>query len=592
MATMLWTGPDGITRQIPIPDTGAPDFIAGTPPNVYRTGLPVPVQGAPHVGVDPEVLGGQYQVEGFPAQSPNVGFGSQPPGPNRFGTNAKFGNAPKYTGTGSGGAATAGEAEAAAAGGNLGNVGKVMQAMKGNPLKTGAGGMLAILGLANMLVGKDGYKPTPGPGPIDDPYRAGQGLIDEANDPNTSPAYSAIGHTVGDVLQAPGRIKQGIGDIASNVGHSIQDAFTPQNILDQRKAAEASNTGGLTQDGIDNVLASVAGGLTGDVKSTPIDLGAAPHYDVPNLPLPDESTKTNYSELLQMVNQLRPEKVDNTELENTRGMAVLAGIAAGAMNAEPGRFGQTLLQMGLGGLAGHATIDAAENEAKDKFKNAMKEYVALNLKIAQAQHESDAEYGQRVYEAKLKQATMQWEADKLNKETSAPTLIKLENGKLALKTVDPASGHEVVNIVSDAGSQRFARAEQALLSIGTDPKIAKTTASLVMGSQPALELPLRAVGGMRSRGQTGQLLQVIGTLGGPGKDVVNQYNQFGAQAALGQNKEEAEREASAAQDVYLANVLRNKPQLLVRAMLLAGEDPNTINLLINNLKTQAKPPVK
>ena len=439
----------------------------------------------------------------------------------------------------------------------------LMSRLKG--LARGATLPLAALAAGDYAIGQPMAEgQNNGFGPIDQSYLAGEALLAEAADPRTSPAMGVVGNVTGSMLQMPGRVYAGAAELGSTIGQGVKDAFTPRGELEARDAAERQAAAPQGPNNSDNFLAAMGAGLTGDASSSPIDLGAVPAYDVPQLPMPDPAERGDYTEIRNMVAQMRPEAVDEQAMDNTLGMSILAGIGAGLMGADGADPGEALLRMGMGGMMGVASIDIAKKEAKEKFKNSMDEYLRVAIGVEKSAMENDAQYAARVYDVKLKQMMLDYEASQKMTDLKKPSLEE-RGGKLFIKKYNEETKTMQYQPISDSPAGRFERMASVLQDWGvTDPKQALTIAATAGVADARQALPAMTVGMLNLNGQTQAILDFIGGMGEDGKKFVSKYNSYGLPGTA------LEKEGKAARDTLLIQTLMNSPGLLSQAMQMAG----------------------
>lgn len=582
MAQMLYTGPDGITRLVNVLDNGVPDFVAGSQ-GVARSGLPAVI---PQYQTYP---GGAQFLQPMQPTTQTVGpqtIGAQGSAQFKQGTKPSS-QSTSYSGSSSkvnpkptwrkGGPIPAGNPPAGPA---------VAESELVKKLKSlgGKAGPALLTMLADMTIGKD-YQVTDSLStpmdrllnPMDTAYEAGRALKAEAADPRTSPAMGMVGEAAGATLQAPGRIAEGIKGIAGDVGQAVGDLFTPKGELAARDARERANAPKPVDANANSnaFLAQLGAGLTGDATSSPIDLGAAPSYEVPSLPLPGPGEKPDYTDIRNLVAQMRPEAVDTQAMENSRGMAILAGIGAGLLNFDGADAGELLLRMGMGSLAGNASIDQAKKEALSKFNDSMNEYLRTSIGVERAAMEDNLQFANRAYDTKIKQLSLNYEHAQKMAELTKPKLHE-QGGKLFVERA--VNGRMELQPITDSPTSRFERAKLTLQNWGFDPKLAEAVGlSMATADDPGLALPIAVVGKLKVSGQTEMLLKQIELMGDDGKQFVQKYMSMGTQlmSSPTADKTAVEKESQAARDTMLSHLLMKAPWLLSDAMDMSGM-PNYI----------------
>jgi len=336
----------------------------------------------------------------------------------------------------------------------------------------------------------------------------------------------------------------------------------------------ADDTAARQNSAANGFSSSLASGLMGDASggAAAIPIGQVPAgmYDAPNLPLPTPDMKPDYSRVRNLVDQMRPEAVDTKSFDDTKGMAILAGVAAGLLGSD-GNIGDQLLRMGLGAAAGVATVDQAKLEAQEKFKAASRQYLADAINVETHAAGADADFAGKVFEAQTNRAIAGYKASQERKESMRPSLVQAGD-KLFIKATD-ANGAMTLKPITDSPTLRFDRVSKTLRGLGMDEKEADATAiQAAAGDDPSTMLPTMALGLMHKRGQVESLWKDILASGDGGKQLKAKYDQIGVGLVTDPtaNGDKAKDEAQAGKDMLLIHTLQGSPYLMSQAMKYAG----------------------
>lgn len=367
----------------------------------------------------------------------------------------------------------------------------------------------------------------------------------------TQPTQDATANSQ-DFLNEFGSLIQGSGD-------NLADALNPQ-----AQAVDARGSAGVPSSA---------------------QVQASGSYGISGMPLPGENTKPDYSRVRDIIEQLRPQQVDTQALDDQKGMAILAGIAAGLAGDSSGGVGELLLRAGMGSMLGVATIDQAKLDAEEKFKESMNNYLGHSLKLEMAQAETDAEYAQRVYEANAKNALLAYERGQARANANKPELRQV--GDKLVQVSRDANGNYVATPITTAGDVgRHVQGVRILMGTGMDEKRAEAAMTQALTSgDPRRSLPIMALSSLQSRGQTEQLLEKLGTMGEPGKNLVDRYRNFGiAGSGMAVKDDKAyTAEVEAARQELLMQTLMNSPEAMLTAMELSGMPQEIIQPYKNSL---------
>lgn len=430
---------------------------------------------------------------------------------------------------------------------------------------------LPVAGLtaANAIAGKDPDKPDQDPDML---YQAGQGWLEHSKDPNTSPAGAYASKWIGDLMQMPERIRTGIvGGFEKNFMHGQGDNENAPNepAIDYNQRETDFNR-------------SVAGAFGGDQSGAPegtMDLGMSQlgpltgkQYDMPSLPEPPHPD-AHYKEVLDILNQMRPQMEDLSALDKQKSMAMLAGMAMGLAGNEHQNIGQMLMNMGLGSTAGLASIDAAKQQAVDKFKAATQEYLADSLKIHHDIALDDNEWEKEVWQTHMKQATENY-ANLQERIRAGYKLNQVhfgKNGEVFATDYDPTSGHLRLHTIQGAPATNAANMDSMLQGLGMKPAEAKVAAARVSSQNPEDQLPTMAIMGMKQNGTLEPFLKEVASIGPQNKKDVDTIRQVGAvPTILGGNKADQEKQADAQAEYLIRQKLKHDPHLMSKALHYSG----------------------
>lgn len=370
-----------------------------------------------------------------------------------------------------------------------------------------------------------------------------------------------------------------VGEVAKNVARTAPAFFsgaTNEELKQLSGQGKVSETPAAPDDSDARNKAAQADIVNGLFGGTPgaemqkYDLGPKEIFGAPRIPLPPPGTSPDYSKVRDLVYQMRPEAVDEQAMDNTKGMAVLAGMAAGLLGGTSDDIGQTLLQMGVGALSGVASVDEAKKVAKEKFKESMNEYLRTSIGVEKAAADSQADYANRVWETQVQQAKLNYEAGRANAEAREGKLMQVGD---QIYNVSVQNGRRVLQPLTEGKNGRFSGMINTLQGLGLDEKEAKATAAQAMfGGDGAMALPRITVAMLNHNGATDSVLSLIGSAGAEGKDFVKKYTMAGSSIAGMPNMktEEVQAQVQAQREAMLSEMLYSSPALLQASMRKAG----------------------
>lgn len=191
-----------------------------------------------------------------------------------------------------------------------------------------------------------------------------------------------------------------------------------------------------------------------------IDLGAAPV-----IPMPPELLAppgADYSAVREMMALARPEGYDESRWEDDRLMAVLSGLAQGAL-LPAANNGQLLLNLGAGGLAGWGEAWAERRQQETAAEAALRDYYLRLAGMEADIAEGTARETAALTDVANANAMAQWETEVENLAAQAPEFHGIEGGMAVMsKTVD---GRRVLTMQPIAAVDAINRAAE----LGVDP---------------------------------------------------------------------------------------------------------------------------
>lgn len=601
MADVLWTGPDGITRRVPVPNLGAPNYIAG-PSGVATTNLPATT-------FNPRNLPVPVQQPGVPAlapqYNPGTGFTLGPSNPvQSVGRPAPL--AIEYQPqlkAGSGGI-NGGSSVPPAGGGTPAPKPSGFARAKGLIGKS-AGPMLALsatqlaadaFGADPNNISRDQY----GAGAISPfdldavkmlklgtgmAYDTGIALQEAAKGDDVSNFGAHARNIAGSILTSPVRLGAGMHEGTDALGKYLSDnILKSKGELKAEKAkeelAQQQATAAQASSDVDafkgmlkesSTWQNIAGALgygspeEAAAQAQPQIIGDAPkNFGGYQIPLPPPGP--DYSGVQAAIDQTRPDPNWEAEAEGRRRGAIITGLVGGLLSASmdsDANFGQIMASGGMGTLQGMAQGDAAKAEAAQQFKKAMDEYWIRTAGVRRDQAESDAQYANRVWETKVQQLRVNASAAeararageaKLRQAGDKFYVEEVVNGKVQLRPLDVGA----VN--------RLAGLKDTLEGMGIDAKQAGAiTAEVAMRKDPTYALQMVALSRMKSNGK---YLDFVSAMSESSPGFKDAYTQAGMQqASLAATDEEAAKKmADRYRDSLILDLMMKSPSILGLAM--------------------------